>query len=498
VTPDNSEILVDALVDLEELYELAPTGYLSFLPDSTIVKVNHTIADWLGYSKDQLVQQKKFTDLISRGNAIHYEMFFRPLINMNGSVKELNYEMVKADGSLLPTLVNATAIKDSFGKLIAVNVSVTDITDRKKYEQQLLAAKKLAEAEKKKFEVLTDLVPEIVFTADSNGTIDYVNSRYYEYLQHRRGEKLKFLSLIKNVEKEDRAATLKSWMYSVTKGDNFQVEARLCTPSGACEWHLIKAVPYKDADGVITKWFGSCSNINDQIEAVLRKDEFIKIASHELKSPLTSLKIYLQLVEQSEITPDLKPFITRAISNVNNLQYLINNLLDVTVINSGDLNLQLTVFSLTDLLQESIEQVRLSNPTHHIKFETSTLDRFYVEADRNRITEVILNLLSNAIKYSPDSNEVIVRINSHEPGFVRVEFQDFGTGIKEEDKEKIFEKYSRVETVRKKVSGLGLGLYIIQNIMALHGSKVEVSTELGKGSTFYFKMPMASSHGFSQ
>jgi signal transduction histidine kinase len=79
-----------------------------------------------------------------------------------------------------------------------------------------------------------------------------------------------------------------------------------------------------------------------------------------------------------------------------------------------------------------------------------------------------------------------------------VEFQDFGTGIKEEDKEKIFEKYSRVETVRKKVSGLGLGLYIIQNIMALHGSKVEVSTELGKGSTFYFKMPMASSHGFSQ
>lgn len=128
---------------MEELYEYAPCGYFSFLPDGTIIKINNTLLGWLGYHREELINRKKITNLISKGNTIHYEMFFRPMINVSGNVKELNYDLIKSNGEILPALINATAVKDEGNTLLAVNVSVYDITDRKKYEQELLYAKKM-------------------------------------------------------------------------------------------------------------------------------------------------------------------------------------------------------------------------------------------------------------------------------------------------------------------------------------------------------------------
>lgn len=397
-------ILLSSLIDIEELYEYAPCGYFSFLPDGTIIKINNTLLGWLAYQRNDVVNLKKITDLILKGNRIHYEMFFRPMINVSGTVKELNYDLIKSNGEILPALINANAIKDENNNLLAINVSVYDITDRKKYEQELLFARKNADAEKKRFEALTHLIPEIVFTADSTGNIDYVNKRFFEYFK-LSSEKFDSKLIISKLNPPDKIRTVKTWLANIASGQNIELELCLCPQTDKREWHLVRAIPYKNSDGIITKWFGSCSNINTHVEALQRKDEFINIASHELKTPITSIKAYLQILEMSDIPPTYKSYVEKASSNVKNLQFLISNLLDVTIINSGQLQLNYSDFSLTKLAHECMEQINVSVHTHTITIENPANELFNIAADKERIREVIINLLNNAIKYSPEAED---------------------------------------------------------------------------------------------
>jgi PAS domain S-box-containing protein len=485
------QVLLSSLIDIEELYEYAPCGYFSFLPDGTIIKINNTLLGWLGYHRNGVVNRKKITNLISKGNNIHYEMFFRPMINMSGTVKELNYDLIKSNNEILPALINATAVKDENNNLLAINVSVYDITDRKKYEQELLFAKKYADSEKKRFEILTHLIPEIVFTTDSTGNIDYVNKRFFEYFK-LPSEKFDAKLIISKINPPDKIRTVKTWVESIASGENIELELCLCPEINKCEWHMIRAIPYKNTDGIITKWFGTCSNIDSHVQALQRKDEFINIASHELKTPITSMKAYLQLLEMSDLPPKYKSLVEKASSNVKNLQFLISNLLDVTIINSGQLQLNLSDFSLTKLAQECMEQINVSVQTHTIRLDNPDNDQFNIAGDRDRIREVILNLLNNAIKYSHEADSVILRLyKTNDAKKVTLEVQDFGLGIAEHQLNLIFEKYYRInDELSNKVSGFGLGLYIIQTIMMKHESRIHVKSKLHEGSTFYFSLPL--------
>lgn len=485
-------LLLSSLIDIEELYEHAPCGYFSFTPNGTIIKINNTLLGWLAYQRNEVVNSKNIINLISKGNAIHYEMFFRPIMAVDGTVRELNYDLIKSNGEILPALLNATAIKDENDILIAVNVSVYDITDRKKYEQELLYAKKNAESEKKRFEVLTHLIPEIVFTADSAGNIDYVNKRFFEYFR-LPSEKFDVKLIISKINPPDKIRTVRGWLENIASGQNIELELCLRPSDDICEWHMVRAIPYKESDGKITKWFGTCSNINSHVEALQRKDEFINIASHELKTPITSIKAYLQLLEMSDIPDQYKSFVEKASSNVKNLQFLVSNLLDVTIINSGELQLHYSYFSLTELAAECMEQLNISVTTHTIVLQNNTDNKFNVLADRERIKEVINNLLNNAVKYSPGAETVILRLYKNENAKrVTLEVQDFGLGMAEDHVKLIFEKYYRINNSAHKIKGLGLGLYIIQNIMIKHNSRIDVKSKLNEGSIFSFTLPLQS------
>lgn len=485
-----NEALMSSLIDIEELYEYAPCGYFSFLPDGTIIKINNTLLAWLGHNREEVVGRKNIINLISRGNGIHYEMFFRPMINMTGNVKELNYDLIKSNGEILPALINATAIKDENDHLLAINVSVYDISDRKKYEQELLFAKKYADAEKERFESLTHLIPEIVFTADSAGKIDYVNKRFFEYFDLPPGE-FDGSFIISKINKPDKIRALKTWLHNIASGTKIELQLCLCPEFNKCEWHMVRAIPYSNAEGIITKWFGTCSNINAHVEALQRKDEFINIASHELKTPVTSIKAYLQLLEMGDLSKQHRSLVEKASSNVKNLQFLISNLLDVTIINSGELKLNYSQFSLTNLVRECVEQINISVRSHNLIIENPGDNLFIVFADSERMREVVVNLLNNAIKYSPGSNSVVIKLSVTGNGNdVMLEVQDFGLGIEEDKLNLIFTKYYRVNgKSTHEIKGLGLGLYIIQNIMIKHGSKIYVKSKLNEGSVFYFSLP---------
>src|ERR1700744_1543566 len=179
------EILTVAM-DSERLYDQAPCGYITFSPDGMIIKVNDTLCHWLGYSKYELVDRMRFGQLLSKGGQIHYEMFFRPMLKISGSVKELSYELVTKGGTTIHVLFGAVVFKDDDGELVAVNGILTDNRDRKRYEHDLLFAKKRAELEKRRLNNFFMQMPAGVCVLDGPEMVfELVNPLYQELFPGR-------------------------------------------------------------------------------------------------------------------------------------------------------------------------------------------------------------------------------------------------------------------------------------------------------------------------
>ncbi len=221
-----------------------------------------------------------------------------------------------------------------------------------------------------------------------------------------------------------------------------------------------------------------------------KKDEFMSIASHELKTPITTLKSSLQLLQRlisvNEDAETPKMLIDKAVRQTGKLTNIINDLLDVTKIQAGKIVLKRTDFNLLDLLNENIEECKLEESKHQINIVCDA--DLMVNADRHRLDQVLCNLITNAIKYSPDANRIDVIVEKAGNEKVKVCVMDHGIGIPKDQKGEVFERFHRVESTSQNFSGIGLGLYISSEIIKHHGGEIGVDTELGKGSTFWFTL----------
>ncbi|WP_158605129.1 ATP-binding protein [Hanamia caeni] len=224
-------------------------------------------------------------------------------------------------------------------------------------------------------------------------------------------------------------------------------------------------------------------------ENVQKKDEFIGIASHELKTPLTTIKGYIEILNMMENEPTKKQFVEKAMMNVNKLELLIRDLLDVSKIQSGQLQLEMNEFNMKDLLKETVNAVQMVS-THRIILEDK-LQNEIIYGDRQRIEQVLLNLLSNAIKYSPGENKVIIDSEKTDKELL-IKIRDFGIGIAKEEQTNIFERFYRSKHSSVHISGFGLGLYICRDIITRHYGKIWVETT-DRGSIFIFSLPLKHS-----
>jgi signal transduction histidine kinase len=218
-----------------------------------------------------------------------------------------------------------------------------------------------------------------------------------------------------------------------------------------------------------------------------RKDEFISIASHELKTPLTSIKGYLELLNEIEDKQPNKQFVQKAWENVNKLEKLIRELLDVSKIQSGQLELTMKDINIDTLVDETIASIQMVSGTHVISREGSFSNEI-VTADRQRIEQVLTNLLSNAIKYSPGEKKVIVYCNKTGTELI-IKIRDFGMGVPEEEQSDIFKRFYRSKNMSITISGFGLGLYICRDIIKRHNGRIWLEAE-EKGSSFNFSLPL--------
>lgn len=219
-----------------------------------------------------------------------------------------------------------------------------------------------------------------------------------------------------------------------------------------------------------------------------KKDEFIGLASHELKTPLTSITGYLQILSRLKPDEKSKKFVNKTINQVKKLSGLVSDLLDVSKIEAGKLELSYTRFDINPIVEEAVELIQHSQGSHEVLYVPNS-QPLLVMGDAQRIEQVIINLLTNAIKYSPAANlvEVALQPTEHE---ITVSVKDYGFGIEQKHLDKIFSRFYRVEGVGPTISGLGIGLYLSHEIVQRHGGKLWAESEPGKGSTFYFSLPL--------
>jgi signal transduction histidine kinase len=226
-------------------------------------------------------------------------------------------------------------------------------------------------------------------------------------------------------------------------------------------------------------------------KAIGLRDEFISVASHELKTPVTSVKMFTQVLKQhSEQIGDTKAIqhLSTMDKQLNKLTELIYDLLNVSKIQAGRMEFNLKSFDFDAHIYEIVNVLQQSSRKHKIIIEGSTHKK--VRGDEERLGQVINNLVSNAIKYSPKSSKILIKLRSDKHS-VTVAVQDFGIGMEKEHLAKIFERFYRVyDTTDKTFPGLGIGLYISSEIIKRHGGRLWVESDKGKGSTFYFTLPI--------
>jgi two-component system CheB/CheR fusion protein len=339
------------------------------------------------------------------------------------------------------------------------------------------------------FKFLSDNIPVIVWTTLPDGTADYFNKRWYEYTGLSMEESVKEEAK-EVIYPDDYNLVMKAWTDAVQQKIAFEFEYRIRRAAdGQFRWFLGKGQPLLDETGNVLAWFGTSTEIEDQKKEMEKKDEFIGVASHELKTPLTSLKGYIQLMElEKDLPVEINRYIHKANESVTKLQHLINDLLDVSRIQAGKLKFDLRSIDLRDIIQSSAENSAHIYPSH--TFRKEHIQPARVIGNAERIEQVLMNLISNAVKYSPDNKEIIIDTKV-DKDTVTISVTDSGIGMSAADQKKVFERFYRVDNSNLFTSGLGMGLYISAEIIREHNGRMKVKSSLGKGSTISFILPLA-------
>ncbi len=261
--------------------------------------------------------------------------------------------------------------------------------------------------------------------------------------------------------------------------------------TGEKRWSIVKARAIKDNSEKISAVVNIISDITQSKELERKKDDFISIASHELKTPITSIKGFMHLLKQEHKdyqNSRSAMFINRVDAQLDKLMELIEDLLNLSKLQTGKLSYKSEPFDISELVTEVIGDLRQTTNTHKIHLRNKISRK--INGDRDRISQVLINLISNAIKYSPNRDKVVVSMKNGNENIL-VSVKDYGIGMDKDEAEKIFDRFYRVKDVNDKTfPGLGIGLYISKEIIQRHNGEIWATSQKKKGSVFQFALPI--------
>jgi PAS domain S-box-containing protein len=378
---------------------------------------------------------------------------------------------------------NYLARRDETGQVDGILAFVFEVT-------AIVIAKKEIEAAEKRFRLIADNISQLAWMADSTGALFWYNQRWFDYTGTTLDEVKGWgWERVHDPEHLDRVA--KKFSKHLKSGEVWEDTFPIRGADGNYRWFLSRAIPTKNEQGEVISWFGTNTDITEQRQDDQRKNDFIGMVSHELKTPLTSLTAIVQLANSKlKTSPDtfLAGAMDRASQQVKKMSGMINGFLNISRLESGKILISKADFDLDELVGEMIQEAELTLTSHTIYYERC--GPLIINADRDKIGSVISNLLSNAIKYSPKGKRIDVKCELTGNN-VQLSIKDEGIGIKPKDKERLFERYYRVESnYTQHISGFGIGLYLSYEIIQRHGGKIWAESEGGEGSTFYFSLPL--------
>ena len=332
-------------------------------------------------------------------------------------------------------------------------------------------------------------MPHIVWTTTHDNKMVYYNQNLLNLL-NLKSEEVPHFNFSKIIHPEDYDELKRVWLESSLEKKVFEFEFRIFDFSKQkFEWYLSRATPVFNDNNEIIQWIGTSMNIDEFKSLSEQKDTFLGIASHELKTPLTSLKLYAQVLERMlRKTGDEKnaEFAKKMDVQIVKLTSLIGDLLDVTKINAGKIYLNEEEFDFEKLVVETVDDQQMST-AYKIEIYADSVGTVF--ADRERVGQVITNLISNAIKYSPNKDKIVIEVKKVEAN-IEFSVKDFGIGLADSKISKVFEQYFRVTGDEQNTfPGLGLGLYISAQIIERSKGKIWAESVLNEGSTFYFSLP---------
>lgn len=334
------------------------------------------------------------------------------------------------------------------------------------------------------FHLMLEALPQIAFTLNHEGVVNFVNKKWFDYsssdqeFPETHPEDLKIQEEFLQCTREGKALE-----------SEFRIKNR---DSGDYRYHLLRMSPVYQNEKV-KNWVGTFTDIDDQKKVEKEKDEFLSIASHELKTPLTSIKAFIQLLERKmtrdETNTDVV-FVKKALDQIEKLNTLITDLLDVSKIENGKLKINKEHSDLEQLINNTVDTILQTSNNRNIKIDRNFENRKQlIPLDILRIEQVLINFLTNAIKYSPENNQIIVTTSTNESE-VKVSVTDFGIGISPLKQDAVFRKFYRVEESSVQFQGMGIGLFICSEIIKQHNGTIGIVSKLNQGSTFYFTLPL--------
>lgn len=336
------------------------------------------------------------------------------------------------------------------------------------------------------FHLMLESLPQIAFTVTEEGSVDFVNCKWHQYSKSAKDFPETHPDDFNIKEEFERCRK---------KGTALELEVRIKNiESENYRYHLLRVTPVYDGD-IIKNWVGTFTDIDDQKKVEKEKDEFLSIASHELKTPLTSIKAYVQLLER-KLKLDKESaeagFVTKVQDQIEKLNTLITDLLDVSKIENGKLKINKKPTNLENVISNAIDTILQTHDENRVNIKRDGIKPdILIPLDEIRIEQVLINFLTNAIKYSPKNNQVIVTtFVDEEEQEVRVNVTDFGIGIPDFKQEAVFRKFYRVEESSLQFQGMGIGLFICSEIIKQHHGNIGVSSKVDEGSTFYFTLPL--------
>lgn len=341
-----------------------------------------------------------------------------------------------------------------------------------------------------RFKALIENIHDAIVVIDSNGKITYVSPGIEQVLGYKTKE---FSSQkFKNIFHEEEIDDLKKKFQQIvaSKNESVIIVTQALKKNGEWAWiecTLSNLLKHSSVNGVVCTF----RNVTERILLEKQKDDFISIATHELKTPVTSIKAYAQILLrrfQKDGNSTAEAMVAKMDGQLNKLISLIGDLLDVTKIEGGRLQLHEEFYNFNLLVEELAEELQRTAEDH--KIIVSPFEEIHMYGDKERIGQVLTNLITNAIKYSPGKEDIFVNV-SNDARSVTVCVKDKGVGISQENQEKVFERFFRVSSPQNQsFPGLGLGLFISTEIIKRQGGRIWVESEINKGATFCFKLPI--------